>query len=63
MDGKDNSPDLIWIPVDNGWHSEIICLNRLVADLELKVAAIVKLRPLQLAVVLDQIMARIIRCG
>ena len=60
---KVRQADFIWIAVDDGWHSEVVCFYRLMTDLKLKVAAIIKLRPLQLAIVLNQIIARIVSFG
>ena len=60
---KVRQADLIRIAVDEGWHSKVIGFYRLVTDLKLKVAAIINLRPLQLAIVLNQIIARIIGFG
>lgn len=52
--------DLVGVSVDDGWQPEVACVDGVVADVQLEVAAVVELAPLQLAVVFDQVAACVV---
>lgn len=54
--------DLIRVPVDDSRHSEVARVDGIMANVELEVTAVVELAPLELAVVLDEVAARVV-CG
>ena len=52
--------DLVGVAVDDGRQAEVVGRHLLVADVQFEVAPVVELRPLQLAVVLGQVVAGVV---
>lgn len=55
--------DLVGVSVDDGRQPEVAGVDGVVADVQLEVAAVVELAPLQLAVVFDQVAACVVGGG
>ncbi len=55
--------NLIRIAIDNCGQTEIARIDRVMADLELEVAAVIEFRPLEFTIVLDQMGAGVVGGG
>lgn len=60
QNGKVRQADLVGVPVDDGGHAEETGVDRAVADLQLKVAAIIELRPLEFTVCCYEIVTLVV---